>query len=1075
MNWLLPAVLVFLVVVCPISAAAGEICRYQDDSGGWFRVSLAPEELKGVAPETLIPVSATPDSFEVFGASSRTTHRIDAASQAACHANMRMLQGAVEMYNMDNGVSLKALDASGMKLLLDKKYLRVPPRPPLPSCKYNSQGDLSTGGHIRCIVHGALDEQNQYNQAREDEMNLIQKASGYLIVGRIQPGREAHIHVNDRGSGTTLLDLTIPVSTNAKASADAATGDFVKQEWERMRTAELAQKAAATPGESVYSYILLQSQRRGDSSGQNILPDDMQPNRNARNAERPDLFALTTGALAIQESLQLDRMSNTGHRDATPTIPISKLEGPTIKSHPFAAMIGAKQSRTLPIDALVPVEFYACHFTDIKRQIAFSDLFDQWGTSLLHFLKISATQSLIKEKILDQLCLQVSELTRLLGDKVIDDLTICGSDPFLSDGTDFTVIFTLKSRTLFDLNASRLFSAAKQKTTGVRDETRTIAATSVRAVTSPDRRVFSFSCDLDRYKIYSNSPRAIERVIDTFAGRHASLGAADDLRYLRTIFPYDPAREDAFCYLSDAHIRGLVGPVSKIGRRRRLECITTLRMIQNAIAMAGMESGGLAASSPLSLAGLIAGGQLQAADLVCPEGGVYSLEGPDQEPVCTVHGRLRFITPILDAPPTMVSAAERTDYEAFVNEYNTYWSKFFDPVGIRGVMATGTVELETCILPLIENSLYNGFKLLSGGEPTTMEFPRHPETIARMMCKIDAKQAKTMEPRIQDWFTQFVKRTTMTLDEVIAAFGDAISINAVDSCVTFSFDMSDTGGMLLPGLGREGPGVLAAGFFLTGLNLPVYAAIKVKDEAKIERFLREWSASLKDESALQQSGRGRGGFSRAVLYSWETLMPGEKPVTLHSLYFKLFILELRTFYAVSNGYLLIANQRRLIQELVQNGGRLPEKTPAGSSTPSTIPTSSEMSNLGLHVYFDAFREIAEHSGLVRQEKMRESCLANLGSLHALRYFRGVLPADWDRMSLLVNGAVPFCPAGGHYEDDPACGGIRCSIHGDGYSPRQPFSPDTTLPLNQFLDTLKSVEAALSFTPEGIMTKVRLRR
>ncbi|MBF0501426.1 MAG: hypothetical protein HQM09_14900 [Candidatus Riflebacteria bacterium] len=755
----------------------------------------------------------------------------------------------------------------------------------------------------------------------DDKNKRLQKAHSYLITGRVQTRRDIHIYLNNRISGVTLLDLTIPAAKSETVSTITALGDSIKQEWERMRMAELLIKAAASPGESVYSYVLLQLHSRAETGVLPSVSDTVAPIQNMSSAKRPNLFSLTTGALTVQETLQLERMTTTRTCAATATIPISQLEGPTIISHPFAEMIGAKQSRTLPIDALVPIEFYACHFTDMRRLVAFADLFDLWGANLVQILTNSATQSRVKEKIIDQLCLQVSGLVRLLGGRVIGDIAICGSDPFLSDGTDVTVIIDLKESMFFDLNANRLFRAAKRRVADVRRETITIAGIPVRAETSPDRRVFSFSCDLDRYKVYSNSPRAIKQVIDTFAGRHASLATADDLRYMRIVFPYDPAREGVFYYLSDMHLRNLVSPVFKIGRRRRIECINTLRMIQNAIAMRGMESGGGTIASPPSIANLIASGQLEASQLICPDGGAYYIEGSDGEAVCAVHGRLRFITPILDAPPTSITAAEKADYEEFVKEYNTHWSKFFEPIGIRGVISAGTVEFETCILPLNGNSLYDGFKRLYESETRTMDFPRRSEPIAPIVGKRSVKAMS--KPPIRYGFLQFVKQTSRILD-----------------------------GLIDP---------------------------------------------------------------------------------------------------------------RLIEVLVNSVDHLFESGVKEADMQPTAPRPN----------LNVFREIAEHSGPKHQKTMRERCLANLGSLHSLRYFRGVEPTDWDRMSLLVNGVAPFCPAGGHYEDDPTRGGIRCSIHGDGFSPTKPFYPDATLPLNMFLDALKSVEATLSFTPEGIMTKVRL--
>ena len=74
-----------------------------------------------------------------------------------CYSNIRVLQGAVEMYNMDSDDDnqMKELD---MDLLLDKKYIKNKPLPPKPECKYSSYGDLLGNGYIYCDSHGGVSD-----------------------------------------------------------------------------------------------------------------------------------------------------------------------------------------------------------------------------------------------------------------------------------------------------------------------------------------------------------------------------------------------------------------------------------------------------------------------------------------------------------------------------------------------------------------------------------------------------------------------------------------------------------------------------------------------------------------------------------------------------------------------------------------------------------------------------------------------------------------------------------------------------------------------------------------------------
>ena len=68
----------------------------------------------------------------------------------ACFSNQRVIQGAVEMYNMDSKVKMDNLD---INLLIKGKYLMQPTKPES-SCEYSNIGDLSDDGFVFCKYHG---------------------------------------------------------------------------------------------------------------------------------------------------------------------------------------------------------------------------------------------------------------------------------------------------------------------------------------------------------------------------------------------------------------------------------------------------------------------------------------------------------------------------------------------------------------------------------------------------------------------------------------------------------------------------------------------------------------------------------------------------------------------------------------------------------------------------------------------------------------------------------------------------------------------------------------------------------
>jgi len=80
------------------------------------------------------------------------------ARQKACFANMRVIQGAVEMYNMDNPTQLDIVTENELDLLVQGKYLKAMPVKPEAECWYGCKGDMTKDGVMVCALHGSVEE-----------------------------------------------------------------------------------------------------------------------------------------------------------------------------------------------------------------------------------------------------------------------------------------------------------------------------------------------------------------------------------------------------------------------------------------------------------------------------------------------------------------------------------------------------------------------------------------------------------------------------------------------------------------------------------------------------------------------------------------------------------------------------------------------------------------------------------------------------------------------------------------------------------------------------------------------------
>src|SRR5262249_53652122 len=152
-------------------------------------------------------------------------------------------------------------------------------------------------------------------------------------------------------------------------------------------------------------------------------------------------------------------------------------------------------------------------------------------------------------------------LGKKLGPALIQSIAITGSDLYLREGSDVTLIFHVNNSTAFLAAVAPYLEKARSEFRGALQAKREMHGNvRVESFVSPQREVSLHRAVVDDFVIYSNSAVAVRRVLDTHAGRRPALADALDFRYMRTVFQRDDVVEDGFAFLSDAFIRQLVSP-----------------------------------------------------------------------------------------------------------------------------------------------------------------------------------------------------------------------------------------------------------------------------------------------------------------------------------------------------------------------------------------------------------------------------------------------------------------------------------------------------------------------------------
>ncbi len=86
---------------------------------------------------------------------------------SACYSNIRIIQGAVEMYNMDSNTQMSELKVDD---LIDGHYIKEKPILPEISCSYLGR-DLEKDGNVYCKFHGdikGIKGKDKYTKLSED-------------------------------------------------------------------------------------------------------------------------------------------------------------------------------------------------------------------------------------------------------------------------------------------------------------------------------------------------------------------------------------------------------------------------------------------------------------------------------------------------------------------------------------------------------------------------------------------------------------------------------------------------------------------------------------------------------------------------------------------------------------------------------------------------------------------------------------------------------------------------------------------------------------------------------------------
>lgn len=408
-----------------------------------------------------------------------------------------------------------------------------------------------------------------------------------------------------------------------------------------------------------------------------------------RGNELADSFDLFSGGRALSENLQLDRVLPTT-APAEDRVPLGSIQGITVRAFDWKPLVQGLHPEPDPLARLIPHDQHALFFPSFPALVELIDRARERGTPVLRMGDPRAEDAGTYEFYQRQLCLPLGQFERLIGQQLIASIAVTGSDPYFRTGTDVAVLFEARNvqalRTALDARIA-LTETESARVTKLSGDILGVAYAGLR---STDREICCYVATLGSAVVVTNSPRQLERLIQTQQGGVRSLDSLDEYTFFRQRYPRSDASETALLVLSDDTIRRWCGPRWRIATSRRTRAVALMSELQAEFA------------EPL-VRGTIRETKTRPAywvpdvdELTVTAAGVRS----------PVHGTLGFQTPIIELEFDRVTMEEAEVYRRWQMQYQSYWRNFFDPIAVRFSLSPQELGVDLTVIPLIDASHY---------------------------------------------------------------------------------------------------------------------------------------------------------------------------------------------------------------------------------------------------------------------------------------------------------------------------------------------------------------------------------
>jgi hypothetical protein len=338
-----------------------------------------------------------------------------------------------------------------------------------------------------------------------------------------------------------------------------------------------------------------------------------------------------------------------------------------------------------PIAMRVPVECLYVRFGSFPNFLWMQHRLEDWGGELRDVFSERGLDHGLNDRMQRQLGLSTGALAEVLGDKVIADVALIGTDTFMHEGSAIGTLFQAKSNSALTADLTQQRRTAMREAKG-KEEKLEIDGHAVSYISTPDGSIRSYYVVDGDFHLVTTSRAIVEWFLATGSGRHESLGNSAEFQYSRATMPL--ARDDTvFVYLSPQFFKNLLGAHYQIELQRRLRSAVEIELFP--IAQLAARSEGKPAAT---IEELVAGDLLPADFGRHPDGSRMVLE--NGKLVDSVRGARGAFVPVPDMTIDKVTPAEAQRYLEFKQSYADAWGPM-DPLVVairREALPEGKLE-----------------------------------------------------------------------------------------------------------------------------------------------------------------------------------------------------------------------------------------------------------------------------------------------------------------------------------------------------------------------------------------------